>query len=130
MTLLARVAAQAKVNLLLHVLAREASGYHSIETVFQRLDLADDVAVRIARRDARSTAAVRRCPRSDSVRPNGISPFAPRLAYADATGWPDGFAIELVKHIPAGGGLGGGSADAGAVLRALDALAPHRSAPH
>ena len=42
----ARVAAQAKVNLRLKVLAREADGYHSIETIFGRIDLADDVVVR------------------------------------------------------------------------------------
>ena len=46
MTASARVLAQAKVNLLLRVLAREASGYHSIETVFLRLDLGDRVHVR------------------------------------------------------------------------------------
>ena len=42
----ARVLAQAKINLLLRVLARETTGYHSIETVFLRLDLADEVTVR------------------------------------------------------------------------------------
>jgi 4-diphosphocytidyl-2-C-methyl-D-erythritol kinase len=46
-------------------------------------------------------------------------------AYAAVAGWPSGFAIEIEKWIPVGGGLGGGSADAAAVLRALDALAPH-----
>ena len=42
----ARVAAQAKVNLRLRILAREASGYHQLETLFLRLVLADDVTVR------------------------------------------------------------------------------------
>ncbi len=121
----ARVAAQAKVNLLLHVLARETSGYHSIETVFQRIDLADDVTVRIPRGGERSLDCA-----GPAMPANGLGPternLAHRaaLAYADATGWPNGFAIEIVKRIPAGGGLGGGSADAGAVLRALDALSP------
>ena len=40
------------------------------------------------------------------------------VAYGDATGWPDGFAIDIDKRIPVGGGFGGGSADAGGVLRA------------
>ena len=51
--------------------------------------------------------------------------FRAAVAYTEATGWPDGFAIEIDKRIPVGGGLGGGSADAGAVLRALDALSPN-----
>ena len=42
----ARVVAQAKINLFLRVLAREASGYHQLETLFQRLELGDDVIVR------------------------------------------------------------------------------------
>ena len=47
MTPAAHVVAQAKVNLRLCVLARETTGYHSIETVFLRIDLGDDVAARI-----------------------------------------------------------------------------------
>jgi 4-diphosphocytidyl-2-C-methyl-D-erythritol kinase len=115
----ARVAAQAKVNLFLRVLAREASGYHQLETLFQRIELADDVCVRV---DASG--------RSLDVRGAELGPVERNLAwraadaYAARTGWPAGFAIEIEKRIPVGGGMGGGSADAGAVLRALDALAP------
>ena len=120
----ARAMAQAKVNLALRVLAREASGYHQIETVFQRLALADTVTVRAAEGrvlDVRWSGA--------GAAPD-LGPTEHNLAwraadaYASATGWPSGFAIEIDKQIPVGGGLGGGSANAAAVLRALDALAP------
>jgi len=123
-TLSARVTAQAKINLLLRVLAREASGYHSIETVFLRLDLGDDVRVRVA--SGRSLdCAGRAMPAAGLGPPERNLAFRAAAAYAEATGWPAGFAIEIDKRIPVGGGLGGGSADAGAVLRILDALSPH-----
>lgn len=122
----ARVAAQAKINLLLRVLARESSGYHSIETILLRLSLADDVVVRVGD-DVRGRTLD--CG-GDALPAEGLGETTANLAYraacayADATGWPTGFAIELTKQIPSGAGLGGGSADAGAVLRALDALSP------
>ena len=115
----ARIAAQAKINLLLHILEREASGYHAIETVFARLDLADDVVVRIT--DAARSID---CRGADVGPAESNLAYRAAVAYADIAGWPRGFAIEIDKRIPVGGGLGGGSADAGAVLRALDALAP------
>jgi 4-diphosphocytidyl-2-C-methyl-D-erythritol kinase len=129
MTLSARVRAQAKVNLILRVLAREASGFHSIETVFLRLDLSDEISLRI------TTGRSLDCS-GPALPAGGLGPVERNLAYraADAyigaTGWPAGFAIEIEKRIPAGGGLGGGSADAGAVLRALDALSPNPLGPH
>jgi 4-diphosphocytidyl-2-C-methyl-D-erythritol kinase len=49
--------------------------------------------------------------------------------YAKETGWPKGFEIEIVKNIPLGGGLGGGSADAAGVLRILNTLATTPVAP-
>jgi 4-diphosphocytidyl-2-C-methyl-D-erythritol kinase len=126
MSRVARVAAQGKVNLLLRVLAREETGYHAIETIFLRVTLADDVVVR-AGDDVRGRSLD--CG-GDAVPASGLGPTEKNLAYraacayADATGWPATFAIELTKQIPTGAGLGGGSADAGAVLRALDALSP------
>lgn len=119
----ARVAAQAKVNLRLRVLAREESGFHQIETLFLRLALADDVVVRITE-GARSLDAAGPVDSRQLGHVERNLAWRAAAAYVEATGWPAGFAIELTKHIPVGGGLGGGSADAGAVLRALDALAP------
>lgn len=119
----ARVAAQAKVNLRLRILAREASGYHQLETLFLRLALADDVIVR-------ATDGARSLDVTGEVDARQLGPVERNLAwraaleYAGATGWPAGFSIALEKRIPVGGGLGGGSADAGGVLRALDAIAP------
>jgi len=125
MSLAAHVLAQAKVNLRLRVLAREASGYHSIETIFLRLELADDVRVRLTSGRTIDCAGPAMPPGGLGVPETNLA-YQAAAAYADATGWPRGFAIEIEKRIPVGGGLGGGSADAGAVLRALDALSPRR----
>ena len=117
-----QVRAPAKVNLRLRILARETTGFHQLETIFLRLELADVVRVRRARGHALDVAG--------DVDPRALGPAEKNLAwraahaYADASGMKDGWAIELEKRIPIGGGLGGGSADAGAVLRALDAMSP------
>lgn len=124
MTRAARVAAQAKINLYLRIGPADATGYHTIETIFQRIDLADDVVIRIPERGRSLDVSGPQLPR------DGLGPteknlaYRAGLAYYGAAGWPSTFAIEVVKHIPVGGGLGGGSADAAAVLRALDALSP------
>lgn len=119
-----RVQARAKINLSLHVLAREASGFHQIETLFQRVALADIVTVREATTPSLDVRF------GDPAQDVDLGPVEQNLAWRAATAyarlarWPRGFAIEIEKWIPVGGGLGGGSADAAAVLRALDALAP------
>jgi 4-diphosphocytidyl-2-C-methyl-D-erythritol kinase len=118
----ARVAAQAKVNLALRVHERDASGYHDLETIFARLDLADDVEVRVGG-DARTIVC--RGDWSEMVPAEHNIAFRAATMYAERAGWPEGFSIEIDKRIPMGGGLGGGSANAGAVLRALNALNPH-----
>lgn len=120
------VRAQAKVNLYLRVLAREEDGYHQIETLFQRLTLGDLVRVRVGDGITDRTLAID----GPALPPSGLGATEDNLAwraataYADATGWPDTFALDVTKEVPVGGGLGGGSADAGAVLRCLNALAP------
>ena len=113
------IRAQAKLNLWLHVLAREASGYHSIETLFHRIDLADQVTVTLARPGDRSV----RC--SEDVGPETDN-LAYRAAcmFTEQTAWATGFDIAIEKRIPCGGGLGGGSADAAATLLALNSMCP------
>ncbi len=115
----ARIAAQAKLNLHLRVLAREESGYHSIETIFHRIDLADDILVEVT--DGERSIDV---DGAETGPPEANLAYRAAAAYAMQAGWPNGFRIELVKKIPVGAGLGGGSADAGGVLRILDFLSP------
>lgn len=119
----AEVLAQAKINLRLRILAREDTGFHQLETLFLRLELGDTVRVR---RSANRTLEV-----GGDVDLSSLGPpernlaWRAAVAYLDARGDTSGFAIEIDKHIPIGGGLGGGSADAGGVLRCLDALSPN-----
>lgn len=122
--MIARAQAQAKINLGLRILGRGPDGFHVLETLFHQLELADDVSVR--RTPGERVLVVS----GAALPPEGLGPARRNLAwraaevYAGAAGWEGGFAIELHKRIPAGGGLGGGSSDAGAVLRACEALNP------
>jgi 4-diphosphocytidyl-2-C-methyl-D-erythritol kinase len=120
-----RVVAQAKINVFLRVLARATDGYHSIETLFLRLDLGDVVRLRVDDAPRRSIACRGPMyPAAGLGAPEQNLAFRAAVAYADVAGWPNGFSIDVDKRVPVGGGLGGGSADAAAVLRILDALAP------
>jgi 4-diphosphocytidyl-2-C-methyl-D-erythritol kinase len=115
-----RVRAAAKVNLFLRILAREADGFHGIETLFCLLDLADDVEV--TRTEAPGvTLAVE----GDIDTGPAAENLAVRAATAvlDATGRRFGVHLRLVKRIPARAGLGGGSSDAAAALTAVNQLA-------
>lgn len=117
MPLEAVVGAQGKVNLFLHVLAREESGYHQIETLLQRVELGDTVRVALADPGVRTL----RCSEPVCAEQDNLA-YRAAVAYLEATGWETGFRIAIEKVIPAGGGLGGGSADAAATLHALSAL--------
>ena len=117
-----RYRAPAKLNLFLHVTGRRADGFHDLETVFQLVELYDEVSI-TARDDGK---ILRDPPPTDALLAtlapgDDLTVRAARLLQ-QASGTTLGAAIHVEKHIPAGGGLGGGSSDAACVLRALNAL--------
>jgi 4-diphosphocytidyl-2-C-methyl-D-erythritol kinase len=106
--------AAAKVNLALEVLGRRTDGYHEIVTVMQGVDLSDRIVLRDA--DALELATT-----APGV-PSDASNLALRAAtiLREAAGVGRGVRITLDKRIPVAAGLGGGSADAAAVLLGLN----------
>jgi 4-diphosphocytidyl-2-C-methyl-D-erythritol kinase len=113
-----RVAAHAKINLFLRILARETSGFHQIETAFTLLELADELVVRRTETDV---TLVLDGPDLGPAEEN-LAVRAARMVL-EATGNRFGVAITLTKRIPVRAGLGGGSSDAAAALHAVNALA-------
>ena len=107
--------AYAKLNLALHVRARREDGYHELETLFAFVDAGDRLDVRPAARDGVTSHGEFAGALSD--------PLGNLVARALAV-LPrrDGLAITLEKNLPVAAGLGGGSADAGAVFRAVERL--------
>jgi 4-diphosphocytidyl-2-C-methyl-D-erythritol kinase len=112
------MACPAKVNLFLRVLAREADGYHNIETLFCRLALADTLDVR--RTDGTVALEV---DGADLGAAEDNLAWRAAQAVLDATGRRFGVALRLAKRIPHGAGLGGGSSDAASALLAVNHLA-------
>ena len=113
-----RVEAPAKVNLRLRILAREASGFHSLESLFCSISLADSVEVRAGEPGIRLdvTGGVETGPPERNLVVRAAERFHAEL------GTPPALDVALAKRIPSAAGLGGGSSDAAATLRALNAL--------
>ena len=106
----ARVAAQGKINLSLRILAREASGFHDLETLFCRIALADDVVVRIGDgSDRLLTCTGEALPEGGLGAPEENLAWRAAEAYAEYDNWPRGFAIEIEKRIPLAVGSVGGA---------------------
>ena len=118
MTAALRIAAHAKINLFLRILARDGSGYHQIETAFALLELADELEVQ--RVDSGVTLEVEG---PDLGPPEDNLAVRAARAVLEATGNRFGVALRLTKRIPVRAGLGGGSSDAAAALHAVNALA-------
>ena len=111
-----KIKSPAKLNLVLEVLRRRPDDYHDIRTVMQSIDLCDSITI-----EEHPTAGhielhtdMMACPVDER---NLIWQAVHYLR--DATGFDVGLAITIEKRIPIGGGLGGGSSNAGTVLLAL-----------
>ena len=111
-----RRSAPAKINLYLHIIGRRADGYHLLDSLVAFAAIGDVLEVRPA---AELTLAIKGpFARSLPAAGNNLVMRAARSLTA-AVGVRDGAAMVLEKHLPVAAGLGGGSADAAAALRAL-----------
>ncbi len=108
----------AKINLCLDIIGTRDDGYHLLESVMQSVELCDKV--RVARR-GKGIRVI--CPGVDVPQEKNIA-YKAAKAFYDATGIPEekGVTIKIKKNIPHKAGLGGGSADAAAVLVAMNRL--------
>ena len=107
----------AKVNLTLDVLGKRSDGYHDLQSVMQTISIRDDVEIDVG------TGKPWRllCTREDIPTDETNLAWKAAKVYCDAMKRdPEGLEIRIVKRIPSQAGLGGGSADAAAVLRALN----------
>lgn len=107
----------AKINLTLDVLDKRADGYHDLKSVMQTISIRDDIEIDLDTGKAWSLSCDKEGIPCDE---RNLAWKAARVFY-DTTGKdPNGLSIRIKKRIPTEAGLGGGSADAAAVLRALN----------
>lgn len=107
----------AKLNLTLDVLSKREDGYHNIKSIMQTISIRDDVEIDVGTGE----------PWTLECSQEGIPTDERNLAWKAAKVYcdgleknPNGLTIRITKRIPSGAGMGGGSADAAAVLRALN----------
>ena len=109
--------APAKLNLFLHVTGRRPDGYHDLQTLFQLIDLTDTIGVTV-----RSDGQIERVAGPAGVSPESDLVVRAARALQVASGTALGASLRVVKRIPIGGGLGGGSSDAATTLLVLNRL--------
>lgn len=109
--------AYAKLNLYLSVVGKRDDGYHNIESVMQTVTLRDDMEIQIGTGEPWLIDSDR-----DDVPQNedNLCWKAAERFFAATGEDPDGLTVHILKRIPMGAGLAGGSSDAAALLRALD----------
>jgi 4-diphosphocytidyl-2-C-methyl-D-erythritol kinase len=117
----------AKINLFLDVLGKREDGYHSIRSVVVPISLADEIEVEEVRKGTELLAdeevLLKGLPWTIPLCNNGANLIMKAVElFRKKTGIKKGLKIKLKKHIPVGAGLGGGSADAAAILNALNEM--------
>ncbi len=109
--------APAKLNLFLHITGRRQDGYHLLQSVFQFLDVADELTF-----DIRHDSEIRRATEHAAVKAEDDLTVRAAKALQQAAGIQQGVDIHLHKKLPMGGGVGGGSSDAATTLLVLNQL--------
>lgn len=112
--------APAKINLFLRVTGRRPDGYHELDSIFVPISIYDRITLEI--RPAASAAITLHCNVPSLGNPESNLAVRAARAFMSEYGISAQVAIDLDKTIPVGAGLGGGSSDAGAVLRMMAAL--------
>ena len=109
--------APAKLNLFLHVVGRRPDGYHLLQTAFRFIDFGDELSFVV-----RADGAIRRTTALEGVPAERDLTVRAARALQQETACREGADIGIVKRLPMGGGLGGGSSDAATTLIALNRL--------
>ena len=109
--------APAKLNLFLHITGRRPDGYHDLQTLFQILDWGDEL-----RFSVNDSGQISRKCNIDSIDETEDICIRAATLLKTRFGVQKGVHIDLIKNIPIGAGLGGGSSDAATVLLALNRL--------
>jgi 4-diphosphocytidyl-2-C-methyl-D-erythritol kinase len=109
--------APAKLNLFLHIVGRREDGYHLLQSVFQLVDLADTVWLKV-----NDSGTIVRHNALPGVPAETDLIWRAAKLLQDYSGCRKGVELDLDKRVPMGGGMGGGSSDAATVLLALNRL--------
>ena len=109
--------APAKINLFLHINSKRADGYHNLQTIFQLLDYGDEITFSL-----RNDGEIKRIYGNETISPDKDLILRSAHALKKYSKTVSGVDIGVIKKIPSGGGLGGGSSNAATVLIALNDL--------
>ena len=109
--------APAKINLFLHITSKRADGYHNLQTIFQLLDYGDEITFSL-----RNDGEIKRIYGNETISPDKDLILRSAHTLKKYSKTVSGVDIGVIKKIPSGGGLGGGSSNAATVLIALNDL--------